>query len=117
MFCFSLAIAAEAPTVIPLASEPHHRLALHNEYVNVYQVQVRPHDSVLLHRHDFDAISVMLNNSQVTVFTPDKPEAHRKLIAGQIRLQPRRYVHSTTIDGEPPYRNIPVQLPLPQHAD
>jgi len=116
MCCFSLAIAAEAPTVIPLASEPHHRLALHNEYVNVYQVEVAPHDSVLLHRHDFDAISVMISSAQVTVITPGKPDEHRKLIDGQVRLQARGYVHSTTIDGENTYRNVTVELLLPQQG-
>ncbi len=114
--CFSLAIAAEAPTVIPLASEPHHHLALHNEYVNVYQVEVAPHDSVLLHRHDFDAISVMISSAQVTVVTPGKPDEHRKLVDGQVRLQARGYVHSTTIEGENTYRNVTVELLQPQQG-
>ncbi len=116
MCCFSSAITAEAPTVIPLASEPHHHLALHNEYVNVYQVEVAPHDSVLLHHHDFDAISVMISSAQVTVITPGKPDEHRKLVDGQVRLQARGYVHSTTIDGENTYRNVTVELLLPQQG-
>ncbi len=93
MCCLSsaTAAAAEAPTVIPLASEPHHHLALHNEYVNVYRVEVAPHDSVLLHRHDFDAISVMISAAEVTVITPGKPDEHRKLVDGQVRLQTRGY--------------------------
>lgn len=110
-------IAAQTNRVIPLSSEPHHRLALHNEYVNVYKVEVAAHDSVLLHRHDFDAISIMLNDAQVTVYTPGKPETHRKLMAGQVRLQPSGYVHSTTIDGDSPYRNVTVELLLPQHDE
>ena len=114
--CFSLAIAAEAPTVIPLASEPHHHLALHNESVNVYQVEVAPHDSVLLHRHDFDAISVMISSAEVTVLTPGKPDEHRKLVDGQVRLQTRGYVHSTSIDGNTTYRNVTVELLQPQQA-
>ena len=114
--CFSLAIAAEAPTVIPLASEPHHHLALHNEYVNVYQVEVAPHDSVLLHRHDFDAISVMISSAEVTVLTPGKTDEHRKLVDGQVRLQTRGYVHSTSIDGNTTYRNVTVELLQPQQA-
>lgn len=116
MCCFSSAIAAEAPTVIPLPSEPHHHLALHNEYVNVYQVEVAPHDSVLLHRHDFDAISVMISSAQVTVITPGKPDEHRKLVDGQVRLQARGYVHSTSIDGENTYRNVTVELLQPQQG-
>jgi hypothetical protein len=116
MCCLTSAVAAEAPAVIPLASEPHHHLALHNEYVNVYRVEVAPHESVLLHRHDFDAISVMISSAEVTVLTPGKPDEHRKLVDGQVRLQARGYVHSTSIDGENTYRNVTVELLQPQQA-
>jgi quercetin dioxygenase-like cupin family protein len=108
--------AAQTPTVIPLALEPHHHLALHNEYVNVYQVEVAPHDSVLLHRHDVDAISVMMSDSEVTVHAPGKPDVHQKLSDGQIRLQARGYVHSTSIDGDTRYRNVTVELLMPQQG-
>jgi hypothetical protein len=109
--------ATETSTVIPLASEPHHQLSLHNDYVNVYKVQVSPNDSVLLHRHDFDAISVMLSDNKVTVITPGKPEVHRTLTATQIRLQARGLIHSTHIDGDNIYRNLTVELLLPQNRE
>jgi hypothetical protein len=117
LLSYSLTFAAQTVTVMALASEPHHRLSLHNEYVNVYQVQVAPHDSVLLHRHDFDAISVMLSDAQVTVNTPGRPGVHRKLTAGQIRLQCRGYVHATNVDGDTTYRNVTVELLLPQQRE
>jgi len=117
MMCnLSLRAAAQAPEVIPLASEPHHHLALHNAYVNVYQVEVAPHDSVLLHRHDADAISIMLSDSAVTVRAPGKPDVHQNLVDGQLRLQARGYVHSTSIDGDTTYRNVTVELLLPQQG-
>ena len=108
--------SAQAPAIIPLASEPHHHLALRNAYVNVYQVEVAPHDSVLLHRHDADAISIMLSDSEVTVRAPGKPDVHQKLREGQLRLQTRGYVHSTSIDGVTTYRNVTVELLLPQQG-
>jgi hypothetical protein len=110
------AAAQQEPKVIPLASEPHHRLALHNHYVNVYQVEVAPHDSVLLHRHDVDAISLMMSESLVTVHAPGKPDVQQKLANGQVRLQARGYVHSTSIDGDNTYRNVTVELLLPQQG-
>ena len=114
MCCLRLALGAQTPSVVPLASEPHHHLALHNAYVNVYEVRVTPPDSVQLHRHDFDAISVMLSDSQVTVHIPGKPQVPQKLSEGQVRLQARGYVHSTSIDGDAIYRNVTVELLLPQ---
>jgi quercetin dioxygenase-like cupin family protein len=116
MCCLAIAAAAQAPVAIPLASEPHHHLALHNAYVNVYQVEVAPHDSVLLHRHDADAISIMLSDSEVTVHAPGKPDVHQKLVDGQLRLQARGYVHATSIDGETTYRNVTIELLLPQQG-
>jgi hypothetical protein len=110
MGCLPLAIFAQIPTVIPLASEPHHHLALHNEYVTVYEVAVAPHDSVQLHRHEFDAISIMMSNSEVVVRAPGKPDARQKLSEGQVRLQSSGYVHSTSIEGDTAYRNVTVEL-------
>jgi len=116
MCCLLFGASAQEPAVIPLASEPHHHLALHNAYVNVYQVEVAPHDSVLLHRHDADAISIMLSDSEVTVRAPGKPDVHQTLREGQLRLQARGYVHSTSIDGGTTYRNVTVELLLPQQG-
>ena len=110
MYCLPLAIFAQIATVIPLASEPHHHLALHNEYVNVYDVEVAPHDSVQLHRHEFDAISIMMSNSEVVVRAPGKPDARQKLSEGQVRLQSSGYVHSTSIEGDTLSRNVTVEL-------
>jgi len=110
MCCLPLATFAQIETVLPLASEPHHHLALHNEYVNVYEVEVAPHDSVQLHRHEFDAISIMMSNSEVVVRAPGKPDVRQKLFEGQMRLQSSGYVHSTSIEGDTTYRNVTVEL-------
>jgi quercetin dioxygenase-like cupin family protein len=110
-------VLAQTDSVIPLKMEPHHHLAFHNEYVNVYQVQVKPHDAVKLHRHDYDAISVMLDGASVTVHAPDKPDVHQELQAAQVRLQPKGYVHQTSIDGDKLYRNVTIELLKPQEND
>ena len=114
--CFPLVCGAQEQNIIPLKSEPHHHLALHNDYINVYTVLVSPHDSVLLHRHDVDAIGVMMSNSLITVRTPGKPDVHQEVFGGQLRLQPHGLVHSTSIDGDTAYRNVTVELLSPQQG-
>jgi hypothetical protein len=114
IFCSPAVCGAQEPSVIPLKSEPHHRLILHNDLVNVYSVQVQPKDSVLLHKHDLDAIGIMLSDAEITVRVPGKPDSHQKVVAGQLRLQQAGYVHSTSIDGDTAYRNVTVELILPQ---
>jgi hypothetical protein len=118
---FSIAIAnnsssqsGQDPAPIALTSEPHHHLALQNEYVKLYQVEVSPGDSVRLHRHDTDAISLSLSDSLVTVHSPGKPDVQQKLTSGQVRLQALGFVHSTRVQGEAPFRNVTVELLLPQ---
>ena len=103
-------VCAQEPEVLAVAAEPHHHLALHNEYVNVYRVEVQPGDAVRLHRHDTDAISVSLSDVQVTVHFPGKPDVQQKLTNGQIRLQARGWVHSTSVQGETAFRNVTVDL-------
>jgi quercetin dioxygenase-like cupin family protein len=111
------AASGQEPEVLALEAEPHHHLALKNEYVKVYQVQVEPHDAVKLHRHDTDAISLSLSESLVTVHFPGKPDVQQKLTNGQIRLQARGYVHSTSVDGDTPFRNVTVELLKPQTGE
>jgi hypothetical protein len=109
-----LVFGAQEQSIIPLKLEPHHHLVLHNDYVNVYSVQVEAKDSVLLHKHDFDAIGIMLSDAEITVRAPGKPDSHQKVLAAQLRLQQAGYVHSTAIEGDAAYRNVTVELLLPQ---
>jgi hypothetical protein len=111
------AVSGQEPVVVALEAEPHHHLALKNEYVKVYQVDVAPRDAVKLHRHDTDAISLSLSESLVTVHFPGKPDVQQKLTNGQIRLQARGYVHSTSVDGDTPFRNVTVELLMPQTGE
>jgi len=111
------AISGQEPAVLPLEAEPHHHLALKSEYVKVYQVEVAPGDAVKLHRHDTDAISLSLSESLVTVHSPGKPDAQQKLTNGQMRLQARGLVHSTSVDGDTPFRNVTVELLMPQTGE
>ena len=114
ILCFPVVCGAQEQSVIPLKSEPHHHLVLHNDFVNVYSVQVAPKGSVVLHKHEFDAIGIMLSDAQITVKAPGKPDSHQKVLAGQLRLQQAGYVHSTAIEGATAYRNVTVELLLPQ---
>jgi hypothetical protein len=113
---FPFLCGAQEQSVITLESEPHHHLALHNVYVNVYSVYVPPHDSVPLHKHNVDAISIAMSDSEITVRAPGKPDSQQKVVNGQIRLQSTGTVHSTSVDGDAPYRNVTVELLAPQSS-
>jgi hypothetical protein len=112
-----LPLAAQAPSVILMAEEPHHHLALHNDYVNVYNAEAGPGDGLLLHRHVRDGFAIAIGDQTVTIGIPGKPDVHAKNPDGQVRLQPSGYVHSTRVDGQATYHTIAVELLKPQTGE
>jgi hypothetical protein len=106
--------AAQDPSIVELKNEPHHHLVLQNNYVNVYSVQVPPHDLVRLHKHEVNAIGITINDAVITVASPGKPDSRQTVAGGQMRLQPAGYIHSTAVEDDTPFRNVTVELLLPQ---
>ena len=109
-----VAVAQQAPAFILMDQEPHHHLALQNDYVKVFKVEVNPGDSIIMHRHDGDTVAIAVGEQMVTVGFPDKPEVHQKNPDGQLRLQKSGYVHSTRVDPGTAYHTVAVELLHPQ---
>jgi hypothetical protein len=112
-----LPLAAQAPSIITMADEPHHHLALHNDYVNVYNAEASAGDSLLLHRHNNDAIAIAIGDQTVTVGIPGKPDVHTRNADGQVRMQLSGYVHSTRNDGQAAYHTVAIELLRPQTGE
>jgi uncharacterized Zn-binding protein involved in type VI secretion len=106
--------AAQNSDVITMDHEPHHHLALHNDYVKVFNVEVAPGDSIILHSHDADTIAIAIGDQLVTVGIPGKTVPPSKNADGQVRLQRAGYIHSTHVDGDTPYHTVAVELMHPQ---
>jgi hypothetical protein len=92
----------------------HHHLALHNDYVKVFNVEVSPGDSIVLHSHDQGTVAIAIGEQLVTVGIPGKPDVHQKNADAQVRLQRSGYIHSTHVDGDTPYHTVAVELMRPQ---
>jgi hypothetical protein len=107
-------LVAQAPAVPTMDHEPHHHLALHNDYVKVFNVAVSPGDSIVLHSHDQDTVAIAIGEQLVTVGIPGRPDVHQKNADGQVRLQRSGYIHSTHVDGDTPYHTVAVELMRPQ---
>ena len=112
-----LPLAAQAPPLITMAEEPHHHLALHNDYVNVYNAEAVPGDSLQLHRHTRDAVAIAIGDQTVTIGIPGKPDVHTKNVDGQVRMQVSGYVHSTRNDGKLTYHTVAIELLQPQTGE
>ncbi len=66
--------SAQAPAIPTMDHEPHHHhLTLQNDYVKVFNVEVAPGDSIILHSHDADTIiAIAIGDQLVTVGIPGK---------------------------------------------
>jgi hypothetical protein len=104
--------AATAP--VPIKDEPHHRLVLKNDFVNVYNVSVPPLDATLLHQHDLPYIGVPLGPADLVNVVTGKPETHLTLQDGETRYFSERYSHLVRTDSGLPFWNITVEFVHPQ---
>jgi quercetin dioxygenase-like cupin family protein len=100
---------AAAPEV-EITSEPSHHLALENEHVRVFQVEVAPNTSTLLHRHRHDYFFVSLGDSHVVNEVVDKQPVDLKLADGETRFAPGNFAHVARNLSDRPFRNVTIEL-------
>ena len=105
---------AQTAAAVPITSEPHHHLSLQNDYVKVYEVEVAPHESTLLHQHDRDYVYITIGDAQVTSAIPGRPEVHLKLADGEARFSRGGFAHVARNDADTPFRNVTIELLRPQ---
>ena len=105
-----LVARAGAQQAVPLYREPSHHLALQNEYVRVFKVEVAPHASTLLHQHDRDYIFVTLGASSVENDVLGKPPVKLQLQDGEARFAKGGFAHVAKNLSDRPFRNVTVEL-------
>ncbi len=104
-----LAAFAAAPEV-EITSEPSHHLALENEHVRVFQVEVAPNAETLLHRHRHDYLFVTLGDSHVANEVADKPPVELKLADGETRFTPGNFAHVARNLSDRLFHNVTIEL-------
>ena len=83
-------LCAQTTSEVEITAEPHHHLALQNQYVRVFKVEVAPHEATLMHRHHYDYIFVTLGASQVENDVAGKPPITLKVADFRFALVSRR---------------------------
>ena len=110
------ALAAQAPAPMPLPGEPHHHLAFQNDYVKLFEVEVPPHESTLLHQHNYDYLFIVVGNADVSSQILGKPETHLKLADGYVGFTRGGFAHVARNNAGTPFRNVTIELLQPQGA-
>lgn len=101
---------AQSTPEVEITSEAHHHLAFENEFVRVFQVEVPPRDSTLMHWHRHDYVFVTLGASGVSNEVKGKPPAELKLQDGETRFSAGGFAHIARNLAPTPFRNVTVEL-------
>jgi len=110
----TFSLNAQAPTAVPLSQEPHHHLALENEYVRVFRVSVPAHAATLLHQHDVPYIYVSLGPAEVVNAVQGKPDSLIVMTDGQVGYSPGHFAHIARTDAGSTFDNVTIELLKPQ---
>ncbi len=112
LFLFLLVpfLLAQTATEVEITAEPSHHLALENEYVRVFKVEVAPHSSTLMHRHRHDYIFVTLGDAHVSNEVEGKSPVDLKLADGDTRFTPGNFAHIAKDLSDQPFRNVTIEL-------
>ena len=110
LFIAALALAAQETQEVEITSEPRHHLALENEHVRVFQVEVAPHDQTLMHIHRHDYVFVTLGAAQLENDVKGKPPVMLRLQDGETRFTPGNFAHVARNLADTPFRNVTIEL-------
>jgi quercetin dioxygenase-like cupin family protein len=99
-----------AAPAVEVTAEPSHHLALENEQVRVFQVEVPPHGATKMHHHGHDYLFVTLGDSHISNEVQGKAPVDLKLADGETRFTPGNFSHVARDLAEQPFRNVTVEL-------
>jgi quercetin dioxygenase-like cupin family protein len=103
-------LLAQTATEVEITAEPSHHLALDNEYVRVFKVEVAPHASTLMHRHRHDYVYVTLGDAHLSNEVEGKPPAEVKFADGDTRFAAGNFAHIARNLSDQPFRNVTIEL-------
>ena len=103
-------LLAQTATEVEITAEPSHHLALDNEYLRVFKVEVAPHTATLMHRHRHDYIYVAIGDAHISNEVEGKPAVDVKLADGDTRFAPGNFAHIARNLSDQPFRNVTIEL-------
>ncbi len=103
-------LAAQTANEVEITAEPSHHLAVENEYIRGFKVEVAPHASTLMHRHRHDYIYVTIGDARLSNEVEGKPPVDVKLADGDTRFTPGNFAHIARNLSDQPFRNVTSEL-------
>jgi len=103
-------LLAQTATEVEITAEPSHHLAVENEQVRVFEVEVAPHASTLMHRHRHDYVAVTLGDAHISNEVEGKPPVEVKLPDGGTGFAAGNFAHIARNLSDQPFRNVTIEL-------
>ncbi len=95
---------------VETTAEPSHHLALENEHVRVFKVEVPPHTATLLHRHRHDYVFVTIGDADISNDVEGKPPVEIKFADGDARFTEGNFAHVARNLSNQLFRNVTIEL-------
>ena len=102
-------LAQPAPEV-EITAEPSHHVALENETIRAFKVEVAPQNATLVHRHRHDYFSVSLGAAHISNEVVGKPAVEVNLGDGDTRFVAGNFAHVARNLSDQPFRNVTIEL-------
>jgi len=109
-----LAGAQGSNTAVPIDQEPHHHQIFRNQRVRAFRSELGPHETMPLHRHDHDYLTVMLVNAAITNMPEGQQPIPVHYPAGRVRLSVAPLVHALRNDAPSEFRAVEIEFNEPQ---
>lgn len=93
---------------------PEFKELLQNQRVTVSSIDLAPHESNPMHRHEHDMIIVFVNGGRVRNTVEGKKPEMDRTSAGDVRFIPGGYTHTISNEGTSPFRAVVVEFDDPQ---
>lgn len=90
--------------------EPHHRVVFEDDHVRIFNVELPPGESTLLHRHESDYYVVIVGAADIEDQAENEEPQHVHFDGGEVVTGHSGHVHKVTNVGAQPFRNVGVEM-------
>lgn len=117
LFLIAASFAAAQDKAVPVEKEPDHHLTLQNAYTRVFEVEVPPRTTTLLHHHAHDYVFVSIGDAEIENAVEGKAAVDLKLHDGEVEFAKGGFSHRAINKLDTPFRNVTIDiLKPPAHA-
>lgn len=95
---------------VSTSHEPFHHVVFENDHMRIFNVELPPGESTLLHRHDHDYHVVIVGAADIEDQAENEEPQRVHYSGGEVVSGHSGHVHQVTNVGSQPFRNFGVEV-------